>query len=437
MTTSDPVAAFIKAATLDGSLEAAEAVLSAHPEVATSTIHAAAILGDDQTVRRFLAEQPQSSTSREGPLGWDPLTCLSFSRYLRLDRSRTDAFLRTAAALLDAGADAATGYVDPDHRPEPAFESALYGAAGVAHHAALARLLVERGADPNDGEVAYHAPETYDNAVLEVLVESGRLTGDSLTTMLLRKHDWHDYAGIRYLLENGADPNRASRWGRNALQQALLRDNGLPVIELLLDHGSDPSLAHGEPPPAVIAARRGRGDALALFEQRGVELRLEGIDELLAACAGDRTGDIRTIAARAPRLVAELQERAGTLLAAFAGNGNTAGVRHLLDLGLDPAATVANGDGYWQLAPDSTALHVAAWRGRHETVRLLIERGAPVGARDARGRTPLALAVRACVDSYWMETRSPESVEALLQAGASKEGLALPTGYAEIDRLLV
>ena len=51
----------------------------------------------------------------------------------------------------------------------PAWESALYGAAGVAHHAELTRLLLERGADPNDGEVTYHAPETYDNAAMRVL----------------------------------------------------------------------------------------------------------------------------------------------------------------------------------------------------------------------------------------------------------------------------
>ena len=37
---------------------------------------------------------------------------------------------------------------------------------------------------------------------------------------------------------------------------------------------------------------------------------------------------------------------------------------------------------------------------------------------DGRGRTPLQLAVRGCVDSYWTEYRSPESVKALLEAGA-------------------
>src|SRR3712207_8654349 len=49
---------------------------------------------------------------------------------------------------------------------------------------------------------------SYDNEVLEVLVRSGRMNADSLTTMLLRKTDWHDYQGIRWLIEQGVDPNR-------------------------------------------------------------------------------------------------------------------------------------------------------------------------------------------------------------------------------------
>jgi ankyrin repeat protein len=67
---------------------------------------------------------------------------------------------------------------------------------------------------------------------------------------------------------------------------------------------------------------------------------------------------------------------------------------------------------------------------------LLLERGASVNARDEKGRTPLQLAVRACVDSYWADRRSPESVEALLGSGASSDGVPLPTGYDAIDTLL-
>jgi hypothetical protein len=40
------------------------------------------------------------------------------------------------------------------------------------------------------------------------------------------------------------------------------------------------------------------------------------------------------------------------------------------------------------------------------------------------------------VDSYWKQRRTPESVEALLKAGASTRGVEYPSGYAEVDELL-
>jgi hypothetical protein len=49
---------------------------------------------------------------------------------------------------------------------------------------------------------------------------------------------------------------------------------------------------------------------------------------------------------------------------------------------------------------------------------------------------PNQLAVKACVDSYWTERRTPDSVRSLLEAGASIDGIELPTGYDEIDKLL-
>ena len=185
-----------------------------------------------------------------------------------------------------------------------------------------------------------------------------------------------------------------------------------------------------------MAARRGRGDVLELFERRGTPLTLPGALELITACARDDRSRVRSLAEREDGLVATVAAEAGRLLAEFAGVGNTEGVRHLLGLGVDVTSCYQEEDGYWDLGPDSTALHVAAWRARHATVRLLIERGAPVDARDGRGRTPLALAVRACVDSYWMELRAPDSVGSLLAAGASAEGVPYPSGYAEVDELL-
>jgi ankyrin repeat protein len=101
-----------------------------------------------------------------------------------------------------------------------------------------------------------------------------------------------------------------------------------------------------------------------------------------------------------------------------------------------PIDALYDGDPYFGIAKDSTALHVAAWKAWPKTVKLLIERGAPVNAQDAKGRTALMLAVKACVDSYWTNRRSPESVEALLKAGASASGVDYPSGYDEVDALL-
>lgn len=433
---SDPLALFIEAASppwddhAGGTLDAAEAILAAHPGLREQSLLAAAILGDAAGVRRFLERDPQSATAKGGPRSWDPLTSLCFSRYLRLDPEPRE-FVDAAAALLDAGARPNSGF-----EQDGEFECVLYGAAGVAHHPELTRLLLERGADPNDGEVTYHAPESYDNRALMLLVESGRLTADSLATMLLRKHDWHDGEGVRWLLEHGADPNRLTRWHGTPFQHALKRDNALEIIAVSLDHGADPNLPGDGGSAGEIAARRGRSDVLERVEQRDIEIRLQGVDRLLAACARDDAGGIRTTVAREPGLVAELVARGGEWLAGFAGVGNAEGVGHLLDLGVPPDAGLDHGDGYWGLARNSTALHVAAWRARPAVVRRLIDRGATIDARDGRGRTPLALAVQACVDSYWKERRTPDSIRALLEAGASAREISVPTGYAEADALL-
>jgi ankyrin repeat protein len=209
-----------------------------------------------------------------------------------------------------------------------------------------------------------------------------------------------------------------TRWQRTALDQAVLRDNSLDIIELLLEHGANAKSA------VAAAARRGRGDLLDLFENRGMPSELDGVDRVLAACARNEAV-----------VSGELPADAGTFLAQFAGNGNAAGVGRLLDLGVDVGARSA-GDPYFDVAKDSTALHSATWRARHDVVKLLIARGADVNAVDGKGRTPIQLAVRACVDSYWTDRRSPESVKALLQAGASVSGVEFPSGYQEVDELL-
>src|SRR5215211_7821219 len=149
----DAIESFLRAATWHGGLDDAEAILAAHPEIATGSIHAAATLGDDATVRRMLALDAENAKSRAAPYGANALVYLCLSNYLRLDNARSDGFVRTATALLDAGANPNSSFWSTGDYPD--LESALYGAAGVAHNVDLTRLLLERGANPNDNEAVY------------------------------------------------------------------------------------------------------------------------------------------------------------------------------------------------------------------------------------------------------------------------------------------
>jgi ankyrin repeat protein len=442
----DPEPTFLEVASVDrhgshraGSLEHAETIRSRYPRVATASIYSAAVLGDAPAVRAFLARDPALATAKGGPHGWDALTYLCFSRYLRLDTARSASFVETAGALLEAGADANTGWTEfIDIPPRPVHESVIYGAAGLAQNSELTRLLLAHGADPNDEETPYHVAETYDNAVLQVLLESGRLSEASLATIAARKCDWHDDRGLHLVLEHGANPNYLTVWKYTPFQQSIRRDNGLVMIDDLLDHGADAGLANNlDGRNAVqMAAWHGRGDILTTLKRRGFQFELDGVDALVAACAQGDLSEAQTHLFGSPALLTELLAHSGTLLAHFAGAANSAGIRCLLTMGISPQAAWTHGDGYWNLAPGSTALHVAAWRAHHDVVKTLIAAGTPVNARDARGRTALQFAVKACIDSYWMYRRGPDSVAALLAAGATTEGIELPTGYAAIDELL-
>jgi ankyrin repeat protein len=385
-------------------------------------------------VRDWLAENAANATTVSEPYGGNALTYLCLSKYLRLHKEKSDDFIQAATALLDAGADPNAGFMTDG--PYPEFETPLYGAAGVAHHAPLTKLLLDRGAEPNDEEAVYHSPETWENGAMQLLVDTGKLTKENLSMMLIRKIDWHDEKGLEYLLTHGADANGERKRGWHALHHALKRANGLLFFEQLLNAGADPHLTSNGITAITMAGCEGRGDVLSLFKQRGVDIEQQGVFKLIAACALDDGDAVEKLAAQSPVFVTQIKEMGGELLARFSVCGNAAGVQHLLNLGIPVNEPYRNGDGYYGIPTGSLAIHVAAFRGFPAVVKTLIAAGSPIDVADKNGQTPLALAIKACVDSYWMVRRSPDSVKALLDAGASVNNIPYPCGYEDVDNLL-
>ena len=429
---------FIRASTWHGTADRADAILAAHPELASSDIHIAAILGDDAGVRGHLARDPGCVNGRSDPYGADPLTHLCLSKYLRLDPARTDAFLRAATALLDAGADPNAGFWTAGDHPE--HETPLYGAAGVAHHAPLTRLLLERGADPNDGEAVYHSPETDDNAALSLLVETGRVTAENLCLMLDPEARLARSRRRRVLLDHGADANGSGRTrGWRPLHHALARSNGLAIIDLLLDRGADPALTDDGLSAVARSAREGRGDVLASIARRGLSIALQGVDRLVAALrdgrrghgasrrqAGTRAREGGDRDGRRPAREVHRQRQHSRRPATARSRGRRRPLRSR-----KATATSTSRQAVSPFTSPPGALSRQSWSCSWSEAR-------PPMRPIRKGRTPLALAIKACVDLYWTYRRTPESVDALLRAGASIHGAGVrfPSGYAEVDDLL-
>jgi hypothetical protein len=176
------------------------------------------------------------------------------------------------------------------------------------------------------------------------------------------------------------------------------------------------------------AAVAGLGDLDAVYFNDAIVGWRKGDFDRLAPLFADRATEPPLVLqwhkdARFEKHPAELAE----VLSNACFLGRTSVVRALLDAGVDPAAGTGCGmDG----------LHWAANRGKLDTVKLLIDRGAPLETINMHGTTALGTAVWSAVNEPWWGPAQTEIIEALLQAGARVEAGGYPTGHEEIDRLL-
>lgn len=261
-------------------------LLATDPTLVDASIAAAAAAMDATAVARHLSADPGAANRATGPYGWPPLLYLAYSRAAP-ERSPGEVE-EAVGTLLDAGADPDAGYLWAGLTPP---FTALTGAFGGGeqgirrqpphpHSLLLARLLLERGADPNDGQALYNRMFTRADDHLRLLFAHGlgtttdgawrRRLGEAQEgpdEMLGRQVWWaaeHGFVDrLDLLAAHGVDVSGATvrAWavpadpdamvdGRTALHDAAWAGD-LERVEALLEAGADPGirdLTHGSTP---------------------------------------------------------------------------------------------------------------------------------------------------------------------------------------------
>lgn len=423
--------AFCQASVRDGSGRAAR-MLAASPELADYSLTTAVILGDAARARAALQRDPSLARQTDPTWGWTALHAAAASGWHRWDPARAGGLLEVARLHLDAGADANDRVGGPDSGGWTPLRCAVAGAANPA----MARLLLDHGAEVGDHELYLAGFAGGDQECLRLLIGHADVAGlaqDALAAPV----SLNDAEGVRLLLEAGADPGRYAddtAPPTPAAYAAVRAGCSADLVALLLAHGADPDAPGSDGrSPIVLATDSGRTDLADLLRRHGATDDTTDADRFLAACLhADRAEATRLREAAAGLTAAQ---RADALVEG-AEAGNAAAVGLMLDLGF---AADARGGQY-----DHTALHAAAYSGSAEVVGLLLNRGADREAHDGNwDSTPLDWA---CVGSGERPDSNPgpdwvATVQTLLQAGASVAGITLSPDdpkppSADVARLL-
>ncbi len=454
----DPrVAAFLQAACAGNQLEA-NRLLAEIPSLASANIYTASMLGEMDVVRAMLEKEPTLATRKGGPKGWEPLLYVSASRFRRESEGRAAGIVDVARLLLAHGADPDTFYLWEGDRKSK--QSALYLATSESDNPALARVLLEAGANPNDGESIYHAAERYHIECLELLAEFGVNLSDRIQPwnntplyFLLGHKPCKDIAkqviqGVRWLLEHGADPNVSSyEYEGRPIHLAASGGWGADMFELLWKHGANltvrrkdiksapVAMNHTLRPDTVglasgsaysLAARYGQTQAMDWLREHGAQTDLTPTEEFFAACGRGDEPAVRAILAAQPELIQSMSDEDKLVLAFAAGDGKAEAVRLMLLAGMPMDIRGDTG---------GTPLHQAAWYGQLEVVKLLLAHHAPLEEKDTTyGGTPLGWACHGSLNCRNPDGDYPSVVEVLIQAGAKIEEAGGSEAVQEVMR---
>ena len=377
---------------------AAIRLLQQHPAIARDNFYTAIVCGEIDIVERVLRENPKAARVASGvstpdrtgvggsedvfrdigPKGWEPLSYLCFTR-LPLAKANDNA-VAIARLLLDAGADPNAYFMAGNSHYTPLTGVIGEGEEDRPPHPRrdeLVRLLLERDAEPYDSQVIYnihfHGKVLW---YLKLMYEFSLKPG--------REKDWQDPEW--HMLDQGGYGSGA-RWHlRTAIEH-----NDLELAEWCLQHGANPNSPperskHLSPSTlyeqAVVRGEVEMAELLARYGAKRIEPAPDTEDAFVTACFRRDPAAADAILKRRPEFL-----KSPVALHAAAKQNRTDVIEFLLDLGVSPDVKDAK-------QGDQTALHVAAYSGAAEAVDVLIRHGAKIDPVDStHDATPLWFAM--------------------------------------------
>jgi ankyrin repeat protein len=281
-----------------------------------------------------------------------------------------------------------------------------------------------------DGRSLFDALRLGDASSVRAAVEKGAdvdtLDADG-NTLLMQAAVYATVADLEFLLSHGAQVNAVNKAGHTALMRAI---PDLGKIKLLVEHGADVNAsARGTTPVLMAAGIRAAEDVVRYLIAKDADVKAidaQGSDAVMAAALAGAADNLKILLDAGAsgtneakprqipqaRRIAKLDDSAVDLLRKRAEGVTALMNAARVDCGSCVRMLLVDGaDAKARTHAGMTALHYAAFKGNLTVVRLLLDAGAPVNVADDRGLTPLMMAANS-----W--NKNPEVVRVLLERGA-------------------
>jgi len=396
----------LKIAIFHGQKRVVESLLADTPDLADGTLGLEIALYRRKPVFDALATNPDVAVALLGPRR--PILHLAFSKYIHARPELADDMIAIAEMLVEHGADVNDGM--PSSEGSDHKLSALYGALGHANNIRLAEWLLNHGADPNDGESLYHSTELGHREGLRLLLDHGAKAAG--TNALPRALDFNDHEAVQMLLDAGADPNEwngeevggEKPWVIPALHQAARRMCDAKMAQLLIAAGSDTSRIYEGVTPYAMARVFGNAAVAKVIEQAGGSTKLSAEESLLARAAEGEMPNGQITESSLPTAYSDLLRSIIHL-----PGDRVAHARGLIHLGLD--FDKPDGQG---LTPGQ----IAGWEGLPDILAFFLSLGPDLDHVNNYGGTYLSTVIHGSENAPDRATRDHVScARLLLEAG--------------------